>query len=97
MQGSKLYVGNLAYSATSDELRELFTNHGTVTNINLIGDKGFGFVEMSSPAEAEKAQQALNGFELKNRAMKVDEARPREERPRRELSGSRLTGSYKRF
>jgi len=97
MQGSKLYVGNLAYSATSEELRELFGNHGTVVNVNLIGDKGFGFVEMSSPAEAEKAQQALNGFEYKDRAMKVDEARERESRPRRDTGGSRSSGSHRRF
>jgi RNA recognition motif-containing protein len=98
MQGSKLYVGNLAYSATSDELRDLFAVHGTVVNVNLIGDKGFGFIEMSSPDEAEKAQQALNGFEYKDRAMKVDEARERESRPRRDSRGGRPSGgSNRRF
>ena len=98
MQGSKLYVGNLAYSANSEEISELFANYGTVSNVNLIGDKGFGFVEMSSSEEAEKAQQALNGFEFKNRNLKVDEARPREDKPRREYSGgNRYGGNRNRF
>ena len=96
MQGSKLYVGNLAYSVTSEELTELFANYGTVNSVNLIGDKGFGFVEMSSSEEAEKAQQALNGFEFKNRNLKVDEARPREDRPRREHSGGGYGGNRNR-
>ena len=51
MQGSKLYVGNLSYSATSEQLEELFANHGEVKNVNIIEGRGFGFVEMSSQSE----------------------------------------------
>jgi len=76
MQGSKLYVGNLSYSVTSEQLKELFSNHGEVKEVNVIEGRGFGFVEMSSPSEAEKAKEALNGSDLEGRALKVDEARP---------------------
>lgn len=78
MQGSKLYVGNLPYSVTSAKLAELFGAHGEVKEITVIEGKGFGFVEMSSPAEAEKAKEALNGQEYEGRALKIDEARPRQ-------------------
>ena len=54
MQGSKLYVGNLSYSITNEQLEELFAEQGTVNSVNVIEGKGFGFVEMSSPEEAEK-------------------------------------------
>ncbi|MCX5868542.1 MAG: RNA-binding protein [Proteobacteria bacterium] len=77
MQYSKLYVGNLPYSVTSAKLAELFGAHGEVKEITVIEGKGFGFVEMSSPAEAEKAKEALNGQEYEGRALKIDEARPR--------------------
>jgi len=77
MQGSKLYVGNLPYSVTSAKLAELFGAHGEVKEITVIEGKGFGFVEMSSPAEAEKAKEALNGQEYEGRTLKIDEARPR--------------------
>ena len=80
MQGSKLYVGNLSYSVTSEHLEELFSNHGEVKQINIIEGRGFGFVEMSSPEEAEKAKEALNGTDLEGRTLKVDEARPPRER-----------------
>jgi len=76
MQGSKLYVGNLSYSATNEQLKELFSNYGEVREVNVIVGKGFGFVEMSSPSEAEKAKEALNGSDLEGRTLKVDEARP---------------------
>ncbi len=76
MQGSKLYVGNLSYSVTSEELEELFSGHGEVKQVNIIQGRGFGFVEMSSPSEAEKAREALNGSDFKGRSLKVDEARP---------------------
>ena len=59
MQGSKLYVGNLSYSITDDQLQELFTPHGSVQSANVIGNKGFGFVELGSNTEAEKAKEAL--------------------------------------
>ena len=93
MQGSKLYVGNLGYSVTSDQLEELFGAHGSVKQVTVIEGKGFGFVEMSSPAEAEKAKAALDATDFKGRTLKVDEARPPRERERRSGGG----GGYRRF
>ncbi len=95
MQGSKLYVGNLGYSVTSDQLEELFAAHGTVRQVTVIEGKGFGFVEMSSSAEAEKAKEALDSTEFKGRTLKVDEARPPRERERRGGGGG--GGGYRRF
>mgnify|MGYP001058705319 CR=1 FL=1 len=89
MQGSKLYVGNLSYSITDKELKELFSNHGEVKEVNIIEGKGFGFVEMSSQAEAEKAKEELNGYEFKGRTLRVDEARPPRRREQR--------GGYRRY
>ena len=79
MQGSKLYVGNLNYSTTSADLEKLFSEYGTVKSVNIIGDKGFGFVEMSSSAEAEAAQEELNGKDFMGRKLNIDEARPPKE------------------
>ena len=76
MKGSKLYVGNLAYSVNGGKLEELFSAHGEVKQVNIIEGKGFGFVEMANPSEAEKAKEALDGHELEGRTLKVDEARP---------------------
>ena len=61
MQGSRLYVGNLNYSVTNDELGELFSEYGEVKNVNIIEGKGFGFIEMGSANEAENAKEGLNG------------------------------------
>ncbi|MDO8676712.1 MAG: RNA-binding protein [Candidatus Azambacteria bacterium] len=86
----KLYVGNLSYDMTEDSLRDTFSQAGTVDSAIIIKDKmsgrskGFGFVEMSSDEEAGKAIEMLNGKELDGRALTVNEARPMEERPRRE-------------
>src|SRR5437667_3679022 len=86
--GSKLYVGNLSYNTTGSDLEQLFAAHGTVSSAEVIADrdtgrsKGFGFVEMGSDAEAQAAIAALNGKEHGGRAMTVNEAKPREERPR---------------
>lgn len=83
---SKLYVGNLPYSATENELRDLFAQAGTVTSVEIIKDrlsgqsKGFAFVQMSSSVEAEKAVSMFNDYSLNNRKLKVNPARPREER-----------------
>lgn len=83
---SKLYVGNLSYSTTEDDLRTLFTQAGTVTSVALIKDrdsgqsKGFAFIEMSNQVEAEKAISMFNGFQMGERELKVSMARPREER-----------------
>jgi RNA recognition motif-containing protein len=76
MQGSKLYVGNLGYSVTNEQLQELFSNHGEVKQVNIIEGKGFGFVEMSNSEEAEKAKEGLNGVDFEGRTLRVDEARP---------------------
>lgn len=84
----KIYVGNLPFSADENEVRELFEQYGTVDSINLITDRdtgrprGFGFVEMENGAD--EAIEALNNFDLGGRSLKVNEARPREERPRRD-------------
>jgi len=80
----KIYVGNLSFSATEDELRELFGQHGSVSSVALVTDRetgqprGFGFVEMESCADAAIA--ALDGKEVGGRTLKVNEARPREDR-----------------
>ncbi len=83
MQDNKLYVGNLSYSVTNEKLQQVFSTHGTVVKVNIIEGKGFGFVEMSSQVEAENAKKALNGTELEGRNMKVDKARPPEDKQRR--------------
>jgi cold-inducible RNA-binding protein len=83
---TKIYVGNLSYDTTEDDLRTLFAQAGTVASVALIKDrdtgqsKGFAFVEMSNQSEAEKAIQTFNGYTLANRPLKVNLARPREER-----------------
>jgi RNA recognition motif-containing protein len=80
----KIYVGNLPFSATEDEIRQLFAQHGTVTSVSLITDRdtgaprGFGFVEMDEGAS--EAINALSNHELGGRSLKVNEARPREDR-----------------
>jgi RNA recognition motif-containing protein len=84
MQGSKLYVGNLDYTVSSEQLQELFANYGEVKAVNIIEGKGFGFVEMSSSSEAEAAREALNGTDFQGRSIRVDEARPPKNRPRRD-------------
>ena len=86
--GRKLYVGNLSYDVDSSALEQLFTPHGTVQSAQIINDrdtgrsKGFGFVEMGSDAEAQTAIAATNGRDHGGRALTVNEAKPREERPR---------------
>ena len=86
--GSKLYVGNLSYDTTSSDLEQLFAPHGTVQSAEVISDrdtgrsKGFGFVQMGSDAEATAAIAAMNGHEVDGRALTVNEAKPREDRPR---------------
>jgi len=89
----KIYAGNLSYSVGDEDLRTAFAQFGTVDSADVIMDratsrsKGFGFVEMSDPAEAKAAIEGLNGKDLDGRALNVNEARPRVERPER--SGSR--------
>jgi RNA recognition motif-containing protein len=82
----KLYVGGLPFSVTDDQLKTLFESHGTVESAKVITDRytnqsrGFGFVEMSTQQEAEKAIQALNGSDFEGRSLKVNESKPRENR-----------------
>jgi RNA recognition motif-containing protein len=80
--GNKIYVGGLPYSVTEGQLEEIFSAHGTVQSANVIADKftgrsrGFGFVEMSSGTEAQKAIESLNGSQLDGRTLTVNEAKP---------------------
>ncbi len=76
MQGNKLFVGNLSFMVSEDELREAFSPFGNVVSINIIQGKGFGFVEMETPQAAQAAKDGMNGKELDGRALTVDEARP---------------------
>ena len=85
MHGSKLYIGNLSYSVTKEQLKDLFSTYGVVTEVKIIEGKGFGFVEMSSQAEAEKAKEALNNSNLEGRNLKIDEARAPKARERRDF------------
>jgi cold-inducible RNA-binding protein len=95
--GRKLYVGNLTYATTEQSLREAFAASGTVDTVSLITDrdtgqsKGFAFVEMASDREAQAATEAMNGKMLDGRALKVNEAKPRENR-----GGSGGGGGYGR-
>ncbi|MBM3251339.1 MAG: RNA-binding protein [Candidatus Omnitrophica bacterium] len=95
MQSSKLYVGNLDYGVTKDQLKDLFAAHGEVKSVTIIEGKGFGFVEMSSPQEAEAAKAALDGTDLQGRSLKVDEARP--PKPREGGGGFRQGGGGRNF
>lgn len=98
--GNKLYVGNLAYSVRDESLHSAFVQFGTVTSAKVMMDretgrsKGFGFVEMASDAEAQSAINGMNGQALEGRAIVVNEARPREERPGGFRSGGGGGGGY---
>jgi len=91
-----LYVGNLPHSTTESELRTVFEAHGAVEKVSLVTDRdtgrprGFAFVEMTNSGEAEKAVAALNGTELGGRALKINEAKPKTDRPR--TGGQRFGG-----
>lgn len=84
--GKRLYVGNLPYSTTEADIRELFADVGEITAVTLITDrdtgrsKGFGFVELATEEQAQDAIRRFNGYSLNNRSLTVNEARPREER-----------------
>ena len=98
--GNKLYVGNLAYSVRDESLHQSFSQFGTVTSAKVMMDrdtgrsKGFGFVEMGSDAEAQSAINGMNGQALEGRAIVVNEARPREERPGGFGGGGGSRGGY---
>ena len=109
---NKLFVGNLSFNTTENDLQDAFAAHGTVLETNLMMDRatgrprGFGFVTMGSPEEAQKAIDALNGKDLGGRALTVNVAKPREERPgggggggggRREYGGGGGGGGRNRY
>ncbi|UJF23641.1 RNA-binding protein [Suttonella sp. R2A3] len=89
---TNIYVGNLSYQTDENELRNIFSAHGEVSSANIITDrdsgrsKGFGFVEMPDAEAAKKAIEAVNGAELGGRNLRVNEARPKEDRPRRSFN-----------
>ena len=99
---TRLYIGNLSYNTTQQQLQELFGTHGTVTDVDLIMDKfsgrprGFGFITMESKEGAEAAIAALNGKNVDGRDLTVNEARPREERPPRSGGGGGYRGDRDR-
>ena len=96
--GTKLYVGNLSFQTMESDLRDLFGQVGAVTDCSLITDKltgksrGFAFVEMGSEADAQKAVAQMNGKEVDGRPLTVNEARPREDRPKRDFGGGGNSG-----
>jgi len=95
MANSKLFVGGLPYTTTEAQLESLFSEYGTVESVRVVTDRmtgrsrGFGFVEMSSQAEAEEAARQINGSQLEGRTLKVDEAKPRNSGPRNPGSNRR--------
>ena len=94
----KIYIGNMSYDTTEDNLRQAFEGYGVVTSVNIIMDrdsgrpKGFGFVEMSTNAEATAAINGLNGHEMNGRALNVNEAKPRTD-----SGGNRGGGNRNRY
>src|ERR1700748_2036364 len=110
MSNNKLFVGNLSFNTTENDLQDMFAAHGTVTEANLMMDRttgrprGFGFVTMGSSEEAQKAMEALNGRSVDGRALTVNIAKPREERSggggggqRRQFSGGSGGGGRNRY
>lgn len=98
--GKKLYVGNLPFSVTEEDLRSLFAQAGAVGEVTVITDrdtgrsKGFGFVEMATDQEAQDAIKRFNGYSMSNRSLTVNEARPREERPSGRYGGGGQRDRY---
>jgi cold-inducible RNA-binding protein len=98
----KLYVGNLSFETTENDLQDLFEQHGKVAEVSLIMDRmtgksrGFAFVTMNEAAEANAAMAAINGKEIGGRALSVNEARAREERPRPSGNNHRPYASFRR-
>src|SRR5947207_9705066 len=95
----KLYVGNLSFDTTENDLQDLFEPHGAVNEVHLMMDKmtgksrGFAFITMNDDTQANAAMSALNGKELNGRALNVNQARPREERPRPYGGVNRFAGN----
>jgi RNA recognition motif-containing protein len=98
----KLYVGNLAFETTENDLQDLFEQHGAVNEVHLMMDRmtgksrGFAFVTMNDNEQAKAAMSATNGKELNGRALNVNEARPREERPRSSNGSRRSFSGFRR-
>ena len=98
-----IYVGNLSYGVTEDELREAFGAYGEISSVSLISDKfsgqskGFGFVEMPNNSEADAAIKALNETPLKGRNMRANQAKPRTDRPHRSGGGGGGPGGGRRY
>ncbi len=96
-----IYVGNLPYSATEEQLKTMFGHYGEVTSASIVKDrdsgrsKGFGFVEMSNDSEAQEAIQALNESDMNGRNIKVNQARPKEARSDRPRTGGGDRGGYR--
>lgn len=100
---SKLYVGNLSYDTTDQELEQSFSEFGEIASATVVKDrdtnrsKGFGFVEFVQAADAQKAMEAMNGKDVNGRSLKVDEARPQKDRSRgSNRSSGRSSGGYNR-
>ena len=97
---TKLYVGNLPFASTAQDLQDLFSQVGTVAGVDLIFDKftgrsrGFAFISMSTPEEAQTAIQKFHGFAMEGRNLTVNEARPKEERPPRQFEGGERRGGF---
>ena len=98
---SKLYVGNFPFATTAQDLQDLFTSTGSVSTVEMIFDKftgrsrGFAFVNMATPEDAQKIVEKFNGIEFGGRALTVNEAKPREERPARVFAGEGPRNSYR--
>jgi len=96
----KLFVGGLPFSTTDDEMKEVFAAHGTVVSAVVVKDrdtgrsKGFGFVEFENDEEGKAAEKALNGSDMGGRSITVNEARPKEDRPRRDFGGDNNRRSW---
>ncbi|MEP6664446.1 MAG: RNA-binding protein [Verrucomicrobiota bacterium] len=101
MSENRLFVGNLAYQTIENDLQEYFSQAGTVTSVNLMLDKftgksrGFAFIEFASPAEAQKAVDEFHGKDFQGRALTVNIARPKEDRPPRREGGGGGGGGYR--
>ena len=87
MSSTKLYVGNLNYRTTEEKLKEVFGQFGEVASANVLQGRGFGFVEMATGEGADEARAKLNGTDLEGRKIIVNEARPRNDRPREPRAG----------
>ncbi|MHC4133905.1 MAG: RNA recognition motif domain-containing protein [Planctomycetota bacterium] len=97
---TNIFVGNLSYDATEDDIRDAFAQHGEVSSVNVITDRdtgrprGFAFVEMPNDAEAQTAIESLNQSEIRGRAVNVNVARPKADRPRRGGGGGGGRGGF---